>query len=493
MRALAWALGVLLGSASAAGQSLFVRGPEPAVVKPGGEALVALELEGTPDDVVAELVPPVEISGLEVRVGAPTRSSFETLDQGRMARAGRVSWEISLRPAHPGIFEVPPLVVRAGGESFASPAIQLECVTDIAGEEYAFVELSSPRAEYFLQERIRLVIRFGIDREFLRTNVIQMFARELDVPVQLHVPWIPALARTTPIDDEVEPASKPPAERHSIALDEEIADALRLDDRELDGRTFLVLEVEKEFFADGTGELHVPAPFLRFACATRFQEDYLSTTVPADWQLAFVHAEPLVLQIHPLPEEGRPVSFTGAVGRFTVSTEAHPGDPQVGDKVELVLHIEGEGNLDSFEAPRLDPPSGFHVYGETQERRGRERLVTYDLAPSAEGELELPAIAFSFFDPSDPPGYRTIRTEPIPLHVRPPPASEISPSASPGSDGPAVPGRDEPRTRDTPKPPSRSTDEPRYATALVLGILAILVLSATMLWLRRKRSARMRA
>ena len=62
-----------------------------------------------------------------------------------------------------------------------------------SAEERAFVEMETPRTTYFVHEPFRLRLRVGFDRRFLETNVVQMFSRELDVPVQVHAPWLDEL------------------------------------------------------------------------------------------------------------------------------------------------------------------------------------------------------------------------------------------------------------------------------------------------------------
>jgi tetratricopeptide (TPR) repeat protein len=126
------------------------------------------------------------------------------------------------------------------------------------------------------------------------------------------------------------------------------------------------------------------------------------------------------LEVVEPPREGRPPEWSGAIGSFVF--EAPPPAPQRvelgGEPVRLTLVVRGNGNLAgvSFDLER-DPAFAalFHVEGpEVYEapppgsppppnhpRHEGEtwRHFEYRLLPLREGTLELPPIAFAWFDP----------------------------------------------------------------------------------------------
>lgn len=314
----------------------------------------------------------------------------------------------------------------------AVTTLSVDGARDVTGEGYAFVEMTTPRDTCFVQELIRLRIRFGFDARFLRDNMVQPFRQHLDVPAQLQAPWLERLpgtiaregeaARPGTIAREGEAARLGGAgdeKRLSCALNESVAGAAQVEDRLIDGRLFTVLEIERSVLPTRSGEMAVPAPVLRFAYATSFEDDFVRGRVGTDRHDAFVRGGRLTLAIRALPEDGRPPEFTGAVGHFRVEAEADPRELAAGESLALSLRIEGEGNLELFDAPRLDRLAGFHLRGQTEKRSTTLRTVRYDLAPLGEEVTEVPSIPFAFFDPSPPGGYRSVRTRPIPIEVRP--------------------------------------------------------------------------
>ncbi|MEE2715383.1 MAG: BatD family protein, partial [Verrucomicrobiota bacterium] len=58
-------------------------------------------------------------------------------------------------------------------------------------------------------------------------------------------------------------------------------------------------------------------------------------------------SDPIVLDVIPLPKEGQPKSFTGAVGQLQMTTSAKPNRVEVGEPIELSVTLSGQGALDN--------------------------------------------------------------------------------------------------------------------------------------------------
>ena len=71
---------------------------------------------------------------------------------------------------------------------------------------------------------------------------------------------------------------------------------------------------------------------------------------------AVIVTNPVEIEVMPLPEEGRPRSFTGLVGRLGVSASIDRSRVETNDAVTLEVTVEGEGNLRSLAAPVIDFP-----------------------------------------------------------------------------------------------------------------------------------------
>jgi hypothetical protein len=304
-----------------------------------------------------------------------------------------------------------------------------------AGDVRAFVEQAVPRTNCFVGEVVRVQLRIGYDAEFFARAAIQPFQTRLDLPVRVQVPWLvkpPAGLRLLPS------TAGGDAQRVTFALDDGPGEALAAGNRSVDGRTFTVVEWQRRCAIATAGELVLEAPVLRYAYATQFDDDLLNGRVPRDRREAAVRGAELRLQVQPLPVQGRPPEFCGLVGRFAVAASVDRRELAVGETLRLQLRIEGDGDLAACTPPVL-AWDGFLVHGPLDDARPGQRTFTWDLVPLREDLREVPAVRLACFDP-DPPGYRTVATEAMPLVVRPlPPGASLPVSA--GAAG--VPGVDD--------------------------------------------------
>jgi hypothetical protein len=135
--------------------------------------------------------------------------------------------------------------------------------------------------------------------------------------------------------------------------------------------------------------------------------------------------DPLTIRVKELPSAGRPAEFSGAVGRFDLEVELDEQEAVLDAGVGLRVTVVGEGFLKPIAAPELDPPPDLKVFPP----KPSERLMLRDgkmisrktwewvLVPLAVGEMTLPEIRFSYFDPLEGE-YRVAGGEPLTLAVR---------------------------------------------------------------------------
>ncbi|MEE2657086.1 MAG: BatD family protein [Candidatus Latescibacterota bacterium] len=124
-------------------------------------------------------------------------------------------------------------------------------------------------------------------------------------------------------------------------------------------------------------------------------------------QTVMVRSPALPVTVLPLPESGRPIDFNGVVGQFDLKVEVNPTSVDLGDPVTLRISVFGLGNMQSALTPVTDI-DGFQVYdpqvSEEEEigvagNYGGRRNWEYILIPERSGELSIPALHLSYFDP----------------------------------------------------------------------------------------------
>ena len=137
-------------------------------------------------------------------------------------------------------------------------------------------------------------------------------------------------------------------------------------------------------------------------------------------------SKPVEVTVKPLPEAGRPPGFNGAVGKFTIQSVLENREVAAGDPVTIKVQIAGQGNFTVINAPSLSLPAGMEGYEPVVKETVNKalyplngtKLFTYTFTAHNAGTYSIPAIAFSYFDPSGA-GYKTIRSDSFSVNVRP--------------------------------------------------------------------------
>ncbi len=130
---------------------------------------------------------------------------------------------------------------------------------------------------------------------------------------------------------------------------------------------------------------------------------------------------------------GAPSSFSGAVGRYTISHHLSSAEVAANSAVTLQLTISGSGNLNFISAPTISLPSSFELYDVKSEEKIDNkpsgsvgyRRFDYPFIVRAEGEYQIAPIEFTYFD-IDKKSYVTLATPPLNIVVLPDKNATIS-------------------------------------------------------------------
>ena len=192
------------------------------------------------------------------------------------------------------------------------------------------------------------------------------------------------------------------------------------------GRPYRVTELQAVLFPTGVGEVTIEPAAL---------------TLPGDFftRSQVLQTQPINLNVRPLPDNA-PANFQGAVGQFAIQSQADTAETEVNETVTLDVALSGQGNLEALADP---------VWPEGPEWRAFDSKATVDtqfedgllsgvsryerlLVPTQPGDLLLPAIEFSYFNPQTE-SYETVSSEPIIIHVTGDVGATVVPAAPTGS------------------------------------------------------------
>lgn len=114
----------------------------------------------------------------------------------------------------------------------------------------------------------------------------------------------------------------------------------------------------------------------------------------------------VTVDVKALPETGKPASFSGAVGNFSMKAEITKEKLKANESINLKISISGRGNIKLTDAPKIIFPEGFESYDPKITENYNEAgsfngTKTYDylLIPRQAGEFVIKDLDFSYFDP----------------------------------------------------------------------------------------------
>jgi len=133
-----------------------------------------------------------------------------------------------------------------------------------------------------------------------------------------------------------------------------------------------------------------------------------------------ISSRPVEIEVLPLPEEGKPANFSGAVGNFSLTASVDRTQVKTNEAITLKVRASGAGNLKVLPNPSINLPADFEVYDpkvatnlsyENDQISG-SKTWEYVVVPRFQGSHEMKPITLSYFDPRAKI-YKTASTAPI--------------------------------------------------------------------------------
>ena len=184
-----------------------------------------------------------------------------------------------------------------------------------------------------------------------------------------------------------------------------------------DGVNYEAHVFERAIFPLTAGTITIPAARLSYSLP-------ISRSFFSREESFALRTEPVRLVALAPPEEGRPATFTGAVGsNLVLQLTADAAGARVGDPLLVIGRIFGSGNVGLLPRPRLElewgnvVDAGERVTLDTTARviRGSKEF-DWLVTPRQAGRQSLPEIHYSYFDPVNV-SYRTALSSPGSVEV----------------------------------------------------------------------------
>src|SRR5881398_1580158 len=416
-------MAVLLGAliAFAEDNRAFAEPPSVTAVLSNSEAVVGqmveLQIKVTG---AGNAQPPenISIDGLEIHATGTSRQ----FEMRNFTTTSSVTYNYAILPLKAGQFAIPSQTILVGGKSLRTPELTLN-VADSPGRSSAsrpaqnarpgnasklvFAELIVPKKTAFVGEIVPVQIRLGFDP---RTH-----------PRLIDLPEITGQGFTA----------------HKLQQSGENRETIS-------GRTYDVVTFKTAIAAARAGNFEIGpvkakaqvltprrpssprsrSPFDLFNLDDPFSDPFFSDPFGevGERREIEINSEPVAFDVKPLPQNA-PANFSGAIGNFTMTTDAKPKSVQAGDPITVTSTIAGRGNFDRVNAPVIEDERGWHKYPPSSKFKqddevGLSGTKTFEMVLSPnEKKQGLPLLAFSYFDPVKQQ-YVTLHSEPIPLNVQ---------------------------------------------------------------------------
>lgn len=347
--------------------------------------------------------------GLEVLYGPSTsqQSSFQIIN-GKTTSSSSTSYTFILVGTTEGTYTIQPASITANGETYHTQPLRVQIVGNAPAQGGSqqpsqnttvqapkgksndiFITSSASRTNVYEQEAILVTYKI-----FTRVDISRI---EGDLPT-LNGFQIQKL--------DVESANK----RETI-----------------NGQIYLSAILNQYvIFPQKTGTLEIPpityvATEIRQNRATDPIEAFFNGVSTTEVKRNVV-APKLTINARPLPP--KPDGFSGAVGKFEISSSITPLTLKANDALTLRVKIKGSGNMKLIETPDVRFPKDFETYdpkvtdnfGITSNGYSGSKDYEYLAVPRHKGQYSVPAVEFTYFDTGSQ-SYKTITTEPYTVNV----------------------------------------------------------------------------
>ena len=423
-------LGGLSAYAFTPGAEVESEGFSPAHIRPGSTTSYAITLKNISGNVSASDIPMP--SGLQI-VG---RSSSQNYVINNSVASRSIVYTFTVLAQKEGNYSVPEWKLKIGSQEFPIPASVLKVSADAPEQQvqeddddaFGFpfrmmrqrqiqsrqqqhsyesslrdkvkLELQIPKQKIYVGEALPCKLVFSIDKSLI----------EGGLQLQQLIPQIKKAD-----DFDCTPFGKPT---------EDLSDAGKI--KYSFDTVITPLKVGKykiDFFAEGVFLRNVGMDdLMNMSFADRFAALGFRQQFPFQ-----VHMQDMTLDILPLPEQGRPKNFSGAIGNFSLEKTGIDTDAlTVGEPCVVSASIVGSGNFNRVGAPELTNTADWKTYKPKSSFKDESSGMGYvgiktfacTVVPQKPDLKFAPSASFSYFDPTAEK-YVSLQSKPISVSVAP--------------------------------------------------------------------------
>lgn len=357
------------------------------------------------------------LEGFDLLMGPSlSQSSSFSMINGKTTQKVSYTYTYVLEATKEGVFEIPAATVTADGKPYRSNTLRIEVVKGSADHQAAGQrnnQAARPDETAAVNEQ-NLFVKVDVSRRSL------YIGESLVATVKVY----------TKVDLTNFGRSKFPSFDGFLAEEIPTPQRIELVRETYNGQIYNVGIIRKMLlFPQHTGEITIE-PF-ELECIVRqrltgggrsFFDDFFGNYRDVR---AMRRSKPVTITVKELPQQGKPLAFSGTVGHIDMSTSLSADTLNANDALTCKVTFSGTGNLKLLRAPEIGFPLDFEVYDpkETRDLRvtenGMAGTVTFEYLaiPRYSGDYRIPALKFAYFD-TQSNTYKTLSGREYNIHVR---------------------------------------------------------------------------
>lgn len=360
-------------------------------------------------------------------LAGPSQSSSSSMQiiNNQVTRSVEYSFTYLLQANNEGTFTIAPASVNVDGKTYKSNAVTIKVVKGSAqagrGNQQGGQNQAQPSGEIGSKD---LFVRASVNKSnpYQGEQVIVTYKIYTRIPVsEYSITKAPGLSGFWTQD---------------LLKDSKNLNQYR---ETIDGQEYVVAEIKKDaMFAQKSGKLEVEPLELDVIAQVKRKSQRGRTNDPffdSFFDDSFfgnsmqnvrktIQSNKLTIDVKPLPAQGKPLGFTGAVGNFSISASTDRTELKTNDAMSLKLTVTGKGNIKLIENPAFEFPPDFEVYdprvtdniSTTAAGVNGSRTFEYLIIPRNPGNFTIKPVDFSYFDVSAGT-YKTLTTQEFKISV----------------------------------------------------------------------------
>lgn len=374
---------------------------------------ISFVFEGQDINSIKNFVPP-DLNKDFLVLSGPNQSTSMQIINGAVSAS--ISYSYYLQARNLGKYIIGSAKINYQNQEFKSEPLKIEVVAGSPKQKQ-----EQPTSDYISDKEIseNLFIRALVDKQKVykgeQVTVTYKLYTRLDIAAQMSISKLPSYQGFWAEELETSP---------NISFSTEV----------VDGKQFRVGVIKKAaLFPTQTGELSLTPFELKVPVLVKkkrrtgnifddfFDDPFFGVRETYEYT---ARSNTVKIISKELPNENVPQDFKGAVGDFNFSAKIDRETAKTNEPITLKIEISGDGNIKLVNVPEINFPSGFEKYDpKISEQINRsstisgKKTIEYLLVPRIPGELEIPSVSFSYFNPAVK-SYVSKRTAPFKLSVQ---------------------------------------------------------------------------